>query len=229
MARLSIDQLDPRNNLELYTREALRNADVWTDKLIREEYSRLRDIAQKRLKRLAASEPTSYAYTKNVGVYGPARGQSTEELRKLLPDLAKFIAAKTGTVSGIRAARRQAIRTLQEHGYTGITPSNYASFGEFMREWRARKLEKVIGSQTVVELFEFTEDNDIPWDTVKQDFERWLVQKDKLEEWVYSREERGKDTSSADLVKRFDTWEEQRQRKNAKARERRAAKKQKRS
>ena len=229
MPRLSIDQLDPRNNLELYTRAALRNADVWTDKLIREEYSRLRDIAQKRLKRLAASEPTSYAYSKNVGVYGPARGQGTEELRKLLPELAKFIAAKTGTVSGIRAARRQAIQTLHEHGYDGITPSNYASFGEYMREWRARKLDKAIGSSTVVELFEFTEDRDIPWETVKQDFERWLAQKDKLEEWVYSREERGKDTSSADIVKRFNSWDEQRQRKNAKARERRAAKKQKRS
>ena len=44
---------DPRVNLEYYTREAIRNADVWTDSAVRAEYSRLRDIAQKRLKQIS--------------------------------------------------------------------------------------------------------------------------------------------------------------------------------
>ena len=122
---------DPRVNLEYYTREAVRNADIWTDSAVRAEYSRLRDIAQKRLQRLAKSEPGSYAYRANVGQYAPARGQTTEEIRTQLPTLAKFIAAKTGSVSGIRAQRAKAVKTFREHGYNFITKENIGTFGDF--------------------------------------------------------------------------------------------------
>ena len=43
--------LDPRENLEYYTKSALASGE-WTDAEIRREYSRLRDIAQKRLQTL---------------------------------------------------------------------------------------------------------------------------------------------------------------------------------
>ena len=111
MAKLNPDELDPRNNLEWYTADAITNADVWTPQMIRREYSRLRDIAQKRLKRLAEAEPESYAYRHNVGQYAPARGQTTKELAAKLPELARFIAAKTGTVRGIREQRIKAAAT----------------------------------------------------------------------------------------------------------------------
>ena len=124
----SPDEIDPRNNLQWYTRQALKNADVWTDQAVRKEYRRLRDIAQKRLKTLAKYEPDSYAYARNVGRYPGAKGATTAELRALMPELAKFIAARTGSVMGIRAQRRKAVNTLREHGYTGVTMKNIKEF-----------------------------------------------------------------------------------------------------
>ena len=56
------------------------------------------------------------AYKANKGRFGVTKSMSTEQLRQLLPDLAKFIAAKTGTVSGIREQRSKALKTLHEQG-----------------------------------------------------------------------------------------------------------------
>lgn len=197
-------ELDPRQNLEYYTREALRDADIWTDRMIRQEYSRLRDIAEKRLKRLAAEEPGSYAYRKNVGEYLPARGQETAALRAKLPQLAKFIAAKTGTVRGIRSQRSRAITTLHEHGYTGINAGNIKAFGEFMDEWRARKLDRTIGSPPVYEFFMFTKQNSIPWEVIKEHFADWLAHREELYTFVAEHKKNGETITSDMILSEFD-------------------------
>lgn len=200
--KLSPDQIDPRNSLQFYTREAVKNADYWDDRAVRAEYSRLRDIAQKRLKRLAKAEPDSYAYRHNVGRYGTARSLSTSEIRALLPDLAKFIAAKTGSVSGIQRQRALSVETLIEHGYTGITTANYKQFAEFMREWRAQKLQRVWGSPDVIDLFTWSQDQQIPWDKIKDRFELWLENQKQLEQYVELMS--GEDISADDIVQALD-------------------------
>lgn len=221
--RLSPDQLDPRNTLELYSRDALRNADFWTDRLIREEYSRLRDIAQKRLKRLQIADPESWAYRKYKGAFAPARGQSAEQLRQQLPALARFIAARTSTVSGIRQRERKAIATLQSHGYTGINASNFRQFGQFMEEWRTKQLSHSYGSPDVAEFFEWSQEKSIPWDRIKGDFARWLSYSTRLQEWAEKQEAAGRGVSADDIIQRFDKLESQRQARNEKARAKRAA------
>ena len=223
-ARITADQMDPRNNLQYYTKAAVRNADVWTDKMVRQEYRRLRDIAQKRLKRLAVAEPGSLAYKSNVGRFGMTKSMSTDQLRQLLPDLAKFIAAKTGTVSGIREQRNKALATLHQHGYTGITKANLAAFGEFMDELRSSKAGRSIGSPTAVETFEFTQQHQIPWDKVKEDFADWLRDRKKLETYVKKQNARGKEVSSDDIIAEFDRLQTQREKRNQQARERRRKK-----
>lgn len=223
-ARITRDQMDPRNNLQYYTKAAVRNADVWTDKMVRQEYRRLRDIAQKRLKRLAVAEPNSMAYKSNVGRFGTTKSMSTEQLRQLLPELAKFIAAKTGTVSGIREQRSKALSTLHQHGYTGITKENLAAFGEFMDELRSSKAGRSIGSPTAVETFEFTQEHKIPWDQVKEDFADWLRDRKKLESYVKKQNARGRKVSSDDIIAEFDRLQVQREKRNKAARERRRKK-----
>ena len=223
-ARITRDQMDPRNNLQYYTKAAVRNADVWTDKMVRQEYRRLRDIAQKRLKRLEVSEPGSMAYKANKGRYGPTKSMSTEQLRQLLPDLAKFIAAKTGSVSGIREQRSKALKTLHEHGYTGITKANLQAFGEFMDELRSSKAGRSIGSPTAVETFEFTQEHNIPWEKVKEDFADWLRDRKKLASYVKKQNARGHEVSSDDIIAEFDRLQAQRDKRNKQARERRRKK-----
>lgn len=182
--KLSLDQLDPRNNLQLYSRDVVKNADIWTPKAIREEYSRLRSIARKRLERLEKLEPDSYAYRHNVGVYKPLKELTQTEVIKLLPELAQFIAAKTGTVTGIRQARLKAIEKLQEHGYEQINESNYKTFASWMEKWRSEKLTHSIGSIEVVEAFEFTVLHDIRNDDIDKDFQAYLKDIMKAEKYA---------------------------------------------
>lgn len=202
---------DPRVNLEYYTREAVRNADVWTDSAVRAEYSRLRDIAQKRLQRLAKSEPGSYAYRTNVGQYAPARGLTTEDIRTQLPTLAKFIAAKTGSVSGIRAQRAKAVRTFQEHGYNFITKENIGTFGEFMEAFKSKKGKtRAYGSYEAVELWEFTQEQNIDPERVKRQFAQWLQQRKELDEYVTKRHKEGEEVSADDVIREFNRLDRQR-------------------
>lgn len=199
--KLSPDQLDPRNNLQLYSRDVIKNADIWTPKAIREEYSRLRSIARKRLERLEKLEPDSYAYRHNVGVYKPLKELTQTEVTKLLPELAQFIAAKTGTVTGIREARLKAIEKLQEHGYEQINESNYKTFAAWMEKWRSEKLTHSIGSIEVVEAFEFTVLHDIRNDDIDKDFQAYL--KDIMKAEKYAERKRKNVVTSEKIRAKF--------------------------
>lgn len=201
LRKLSPDQLDPRNNLQLYSRDVVKNADIWTPKAIREEYSRLRSIARKRLERLERLEPDSYAYRHNVGVYKPLKELTQTEVIKLLPELAQFIAAKTGTVTGIRAARLKAIEKLQEHGYEQINESNYKTFASWMEKWRSEKLTHSIGSIEVVEAFEFTVLHDIRNDDIDKDFQAYL--KDIMKAEKYAERKRKNTVTSEKIRAKF--------------------------
>lgn len=207
------DQLDPRNNLQWYTRDAIKNADVWTPQQIRREYSRLRDIAEKRLKRLAIAEPESYAYRHNVGKYAPARGQSTEALAEQMPELARFIAAKTGSVKGIRAQRNKAVATLQESGYDFVTPANIKEFGEFMEASRETKLGKVVYTE-IIATYRFMQEQNIPWARVKEDFAQWVRARKNLDTYVAKQNAKGKEVTSDDILAEFDRMEAKRKKKN---------------
>lgn len=204
-------RLDPRVNLEMYTREAIRNADVWTDAAVRREYSRLRDIAQKRLERLSRNEPESYAYRANRGQYAPARGQSTEALRQQLPQLAKFIAARTGSVTGIRAQRKKAVESLQSKGYKFVTKENLAAFGEFMEDFRAKRgAARSYGTFEALELWEFAQANDIDVEKVKRNFANWLKERRELERYVRQRNKAGEETTADDILAEFNRLEKAR-------------------
>ncbi len=209
----NLDQLDPRNNLQWYTKDAIKNADVWTPQQIRREYSRLRDIAEKRLKRLAIAEPESYAYRHNVGKYAPARGQSTEALAEQMPELARFIAAKTGTVKGIRAQRNKAVATLKESGYDFVTPANIKEFGEFMEASRETKLGKVVYTEIIV-TYRFMQEQNIPWARVKEDFAQWVRARKSLDTYVAKQNAKGKEVTSDDILAEFDRMEAKRKKKN---------------
>ena len=95
VAKLDLQNLDPRNNLEPYTRQALNNADIWTPQQIRAEYSRLRSIARKRLERLAVNEPESYAYRHNKDLYKPVKELTPAQMKERLYQVARFVADRS--------------------------------------------------------------------------------------------------------------------------------------
>lgn len=172
--RRTPDMIDPRTSLHMYTPQALGDSDLWTEKELRAEYSRLRSIAVKRLKTLSVEAPKSLAYKSNVGKYPTLKGMSTAEVKKLLPDLAKFIRAKRGTATGIQEANRKAAIKLASHGYF-IAASNVEDFGDFMESFRAGVFGNSIGSPEAVDLYE-TMVEEAPsqsWELLHELFLRW--------------------------------------------------------
>lgn len=194
--------LDPRSNLEYYSKSAVASGE-WTDAEIRREYSRLRDIAQKRLERLARNEPTSYAYRKNVGQYPRLSDIGTEGAKELLPQLARFIGAKAGSVTGIREQRNMALETLREHGYDFINKGNIKQFGEFMEAYRADKALQVVGSPTAAELYEAAKERHMNIEEIKEQFAMWLEALPELQAIppIPDRKKLNKETGKMELVK----------------------------
>lgn len=104
----------------------------YPDKLLRKEYSRLRDIGQKRLKRMEGKEEAAGTYEQHAGGF-PKLSEIHDrgELVQNLMDLSNFLTAKTGSLSGIRERNKDIQETLKEHGVE-IPKDQLANFGRFM-------------------------------------------------------------------------------------------------
>lgn len=88
---------------ELYTPYALES---WPDSQMRKEYTRLRDIAQKRLKRLSQDSisGTSDVYKEFAGGFPTIKSMRRDRKaqEQALADVARFIRSKESTVGGAR-------------------------------------------------------------------------------------------------------------------------------
>lgn len=148
----------------------------FTPKEARAEYARLRAIAEKRLARLAASEyRTSDMYQRYRQGFKPLpRGASEADIYKSLFDVARFVGAKTSSVSGQKAARKRSVQTLQEHGYSFINERNIDQFGEFWREVKKHAEYKGYDSEEIVELFHLGKEKRVDPVTLAKDFDFWL-------------------------------------------------------
>lgn len=147
--------LDPVTSPDFYTLDAIRHADVWTPETIKQEYTRLRNIAEQRLRTMAKSEigRDSRTYRTNKDRFKPVSEMTLGQTKIMLHEVSRMISAKTGTLSGIKAARAQSIRTFREHGYEFVSEENYNEFGEFMRAWKDSQY-RGYGSTTAVDFFE---------------------------------------------------------------------------
>lgn len=115
---------------------------------LRKEYSRLREIANRRLKRLLASE---YKETDLAKEYagGFAILAEVEDLPRELTMLARFVASERTSVTGLKRIEKQTISTLQEHGYDFVNTKNVRQFGAFMEEMRQAGLSKLYSSEFI--------------------------------------------------------------------------------
>ena len=150
---------------------------------VRKEYTRLRDISQKRLKRMkSAGLEYSEIYKKNVNHYPKLKDiKSNNELSSRLADLARFISSQQSTVSGFKTIRQKALSTLHEHGYTFVTNENYEQFAQFMAEYRYQHLDMVYDSGEAADTFGVLEKHHIPLSKIQKDFEYWVENHKELE------------------------------------------------
>ena len=113
----------------------------FSEKELRKEYSRLRDIVQKRLKRMEKTEwIQSKTYKYNKDRYKKLKDiGNMSEMAHLMSDMATFLTKATGTISGLEAQREKTLDTLHEQGITGITKENWWDFTDLMDELEATK------------------------------------------------------------------------------------------
>lgn len=147
------------------------------EKEVRKEYTRLRDIAQKRLKRLEAAGMSDRAiYEKNVNHYPKLASIKTKsELAQRLSDLSRFVASSQSTVSGIKTREKKTLDTLHENGFDFVTESNLKDFGDFMEMYRSEGMDTMgYDSGDAAELYSVVEKHKLDPDKIAEDFEFYL-------------------------------------------------------
>lgn len=160
---------------------------------VRKEYTRLRNIARKRLKRLEqAGYEESQAYKRNIYHYPKlSEIQSDYDLMGRLSDLSRFITAKGSTVSGRKEIESKTLETLHSHGYNFVTSDNLQAFGDFMEEYRNQKLDMIYDSGDSADLYGIVEKHKIPPELVQEDFQFWLDNLDEAQKLRYSKKSAG--------------------------------------
>ena len=132
---------DPEN----YTPYMLHD---WPLKDLRKEYTRLRDIAQKRIKRLRADPEGAQSKVLQIFPEGIPRISdmhgSRAQLESAMADLALFIRNPESTVSGVHTANRARARMLGMDEEQSA--STYMSIDEWMSYLRAQGIMEMYGS-----------------------------------------------------------------------------------
>ena len=185
-----------------YTVYANRIGTGIPEKEIRKEYTRLRDILQKRIKTIQKSEFSGQGIAGQFPQGLPKLAEiRPEDLPYLLQQAATAINSSSGSLKGLRHRRSETIKSLQERGYTNIDESNISSFARFMEESRERGLDRVYGSDTIATLYDTTIAIGVSPEEVMQDFTWWVDNVEDIEEVSVKLRKRGENVT-AETIRR---------------------------
>ena len=172
---------------------------------IRKEYTRLRDILQKRIKTIQKSEFAGQGIAGQFPQGLPKLAEiRMEDLPYLLQQAATAINSSAGSLKGLRHRRSETIKSLQERGYTNIDETNISSFARFMEEARERGLDRVYGSDTIATLYDTTIAIGVSPDEVMQDFTWWVDNVEDIEEVSYKLRKRGENVTAENIRKELE-------------------------
>lgn len=138
---------------------------------MRAEYTRMRDVAQKRIKRLGKQFPESKAYQSHQKGFAKLKDLDPRDFPKAFAELAKFVKAKGSTVTGQKQIKEKTIKTWQDQGLN-LNSKNYDKVIKILEEMRKQKI--VYGSDKAVELADSMLDLD------DQQTNEWLDHLDTL-------------------------------------------------
>ena len=109
----------------------LIRAHAISDETIRNEYSKMRDIAQKRIQRMAGHPEAEATYEKYRDAFPKTKGLTREQLVHALMDVSDFLVAKRGSLTGIRLVNEEIRQSLKKRDIN-IPKDQLANFGKFM-------------------------------------------------------------------------------------------------
>lgn len=125
------------------------------ENIARKEYTKLRDIAQKRLRRMeSAGYQEMNVYRYNVNRYEKLRDMPEGMLKYRLAELADFISNPYSTLRGMAAVRKKSYETLSRT-YGNIKKKDLDLFGRFMEQYRFtnKGAKNTYGSQRAARFF----------------------------------------------------------------------------
>ena len=120
-------------------------------RMLKNEYTRMRDVAQKRLQRLQKDYSESRAFKNHPEGFQKLKDIDPRDLPKAFSELYKFVHAKGSTVTGQREIKAKTIKSWQQQGLN-LNSKNYDMVIKILEEMRKRKL--VYGSDKAVSLAE---------------------------------------------------------------------------
>lgn len=166
------DKAKLKYNENLYTPDG---AKTLTEKDLKKEYSRLRSIARKRLERFKNTEwNDTQIYKMNKDIYKPIKEiKSNRELRHLFSQVARFVTAETGSVTGLEQQRKKAVKTLNQRGYDFVNKENYREFADFMEYARIANLNRMYDSKRIADFYEATERRNMSKQELQKAFRSW--------------------------------------------------------
>lgn len=160
---------------EMYTPGRVQE---WSDSELRKEYTRLRDIAQKRIKRMSqeAVGKTSDLYNEFKHGFPKIRDIiMKEDLGKALADVARFVQGETSTVGGAKISFQ---RKLKKLGLKEEDVKNIYDLDEWMEIVRLKYTRDMFDSDLAVQYYKDCEGINLSI----EDYERWLIGEDEYQE-----------------------------------------------
>lgn len=147
-----------------------------TEKEMRKEYSRLRKVANGRLKTLSNSEigMRSNTWKFYMNEFPSGRGKSRAEIAHRLSSAYYFLSLKSSSVTGLREMRDDFIESMHEQGYTWVNKENYFDFIDFMETVKAYYDVVSYDSDRAVDVFDVMTEAGFSTDDLKNDFDWWL-------------------------------------------------------
>lgn len=144
---------------------------------IRKDYSRMRKIAQKRLKRFEGTEwVNTEVYKYNVNRFRRLdQIKSAGELAYLTADLYRFLQSETGTITGLKKQRKATIAKMHEKGYTFITNANFIAFTQFMQALRSAGIARLYDSERLGHIFAEEYEEGVPPEELSEKFKQYTA------------------------------------------------------
>lgn len=155
---------------------------------LRQEYSRLRRLANRRLANMER---------RGLGTWGErrfasARGMSSEYVEAALLEVSRFLRDPRHTVRGEQAHMDQVIDTFKERGIDFIDRDNFYQFTDFMNSLREQYSEKLFDSSDALEVFGNMNRLGLDPDEVKEHFDYYAQNADKLSRLRIPRTDKGR-------------------------------------
>lgn len=146
---------------------------------IRADYSQMRELANKRLKRFEGTQwIKSSIYKTNKNRFKRLDEiKSPEELAHLIVEVKSFLENPLSTVSGQQRNVKSVVETLHERGFTFVNQSNFSDFAMFMDRMRALGLSNIYDSEQAAEIWNTTRKKGASSDEIAEAFSKYTDEK----------------------------------------------------